>query len=123
MGSGRQARPPSVRGAGPMNVRSRLTPAVSLAFLAATVAGATAALGGRAATPSPPAVSGPYAAANLTVFLVHGPDAAAARPLLTLSEALERGVAVVYETGSVNQLAVENRSDEFDIFLQYGDVI
>lgn len=68
-------------------------------------------------------LSGPYAHDNLTVYLVHGPETLAGASFLTLREALERGKAVVHETGSVNQLAVENLSDGEELFVQSGDIV
>ncbi len=82
-------------------------------------------------TPAPPPkpqapavrVSGPYTHANLTVFLLHGPDVFPGRKVLTLQEALEQKKAVVHETSSVNQLAVENLSPDTDLFLMAGDIV
>ncbi len=69
-------------------------------------------------------ISGPYSHENLAVYLVHAQNAAEpVRPLLTLSEALAAGKAVVHETGDVNQLAIENRSTEEDIYVQAGDIV
>ncbi len=52
-------------------------------------------------------VSGPFTHANLTIFLLHGPDMHPGA-FITLQEALEKKFAVVNETGEVNQLTVEN---------------
>lgn len=69
-------------------------------------------------------ISGPYSHENLAVYLVHAQAAAEPiRPLLTLSEALAAGKAVVHETGDVNQLAIENRSQAEDIYVQAGDIV
>ena len=43
--------------------------------------------------------------------------------MLTLQEAMERKLFVVYETSSVNELEVENLSKEFDVFIQSGDIV
>jgi hypothetical protein len=67
-------------------------------------------------------LSGPYAHANLTVFLVHGPVTLEDRPYLTLQEALEQQKVVVHETGSVGELAIENRSDQ-EVYVQSGDIV
>ena len=67
-------------------------------------------------------VAGPYIHHNLAVYLVHGPDGPAGA-LDTLEQALERGQVVVYETGSVNQLAIENRSADRAVFVQAGDIV
>jgi hypothetical protein len=71
-------------------------------------------------------VSGPFTYKNLAVYLIHGPDQLGAnRPtgkLLTFEEALERTKVVVYETGKVNELAIENVSGE-DVFIQSGEIV
>jgi hypothetical protein len=84
--------------------------------------------GGGAAPPAAEAagavrVSQPVTHDNLTVYFVHGPDAVADAKVATLQEALEAGWAVVHETGDVNQLAVENRSADTELFIQEGDII
>src|SRR5207244_433787 len=65
----------------------------------------------------------PYVHGNLAVFLIHGPDAAPGRSFLTLEEALAAKKAVVRETGSVNELAIENVSAEDDVYVQAGDIV
>jgi hypothetical protein len=80
-------------------------------------------------TPSQPAapavtVSGPVTHANLSIFLLHGKDTVASeRKLLTMQEALEQKKLVVHETSAVNQLSVENVSDDVDIFIQNCDIV
>jgi len=66
-------------------------------------------------------LSGPYTHDNLTVFLIHGPNQPVKR-LLTLEEAMDQRKVIVYETRSVNELAIENVSDE-DVFIQSGDIV
>ena len=66
-------------------------------------------------------ISGPYTHDNLTVFLIHGANKGAGK-LLTLQEALDQHKALVYETRNVNELAIENVSDE-DIFIESGDIV
>ncbi len=78
--------------------------------------------------PAPQAVaaarlSGPYTHANLTIWLVHGPDKLKNAHYLTLQEGLDRKLVVVHETGNVNELSVENQSGEFEIFIQAGDIV
>ncbi len=69
-------------------------------------------------------VSGPYTHKNLEIYLVHGEDQVKPkREILTLEEALERKQAVVHETGNVSQLAVENLSNDVDIYVQSGDIV
>jgi hypothetical protein len=67
--------------------------------------------------------SGPYTHENLTIFLVHGKDSLPGKKFLTLSEALEQKKLVVHETGSVNELSVENVSTDADVFIQSGDIV
>ncbi len=69
-------------------------------------------------------VSAPLSHSNLTVFFIHGPDTVTdTHKVATLQEALEAGWAIVHETGNVNMLAVENRSDDYELFIQEGDMI
>jgi hypothetical protein len=66
-------------------------------------------------------LSGPYTHKNLTVFLVHGKDLTT-KPFLTLQEALAQKKVRVYETKEVNELAIQNLSDE-DVYVQSGDIV
>jgi hypothetical protein len=69
-------------------------------------------------------VSGPYTHENLSIFLIHG-AAKVAKPAgkyITLQEAIEQKKVVVYETGSVNELAIENLG-QTDIYIQSGDIV
>ena len=68
-----------------------------------------------------PKLSGPYVHDNLAVYFIHGPSAEGAVPL-TLAEALAKGRVKVIETGSVNNLEIENTGSE-DIFIQAGDIV
>jgi hypothetical protein len=67
-------------------------------------------------------LSGPYTHDNLTIYLIHGDDKLKDKDLLTLEEALEQKKVVVYETQNVNELAIENISDQ-DVFIQFGDIV
>src|SRR5262245_53772302 len=67
-------------------------------------------------------VSGPYSHKNLTIFLLHGVDQRQDKTPLTLQEAMDRKMVVVHETGDVNNLAIENLSDE-DVYVQSGDIV
>jgi hypothetical protein len=60
---------------------------------------------------------------NLSIFLIHGKDQNTKGNILTLQEAMERNLFVVYETSDVNELQVENLSKEFDVFIQSGDIV
>jgi hypothetical protein len=67
-------------------------------------------------------ISGPYAHKNLTVFLIHGDNTATGKVPLTLQEAMALKKVKVIETGDVNQLAIQNISDE-EVFVQSGDIV
>ncbi|MCP5115023.1 MAG: hypothetical protein GY953_29690, partial [bacterium] len=68
-----------------------------------------------------PRISGPYTHDNLSIYLVHGRDRVQ-KKYLTLAEAMEQRKVVVYETSNVNQLQVENLSDE-DVYIQSGEIV
>lgn len=66
-------------------------------------------------------VSGPIVHDNLAIYLVHGAGAGGAVPL-TLQEALAKGAVKVRETGSVNELTVENTGKD-EVYVQAGDIV
>jgi hypothetical protein len=68
-------------------------------------------------------ISAPYSHKNLTIFLIHGKNETSRTNILTLQEAMERRILRVYETSDVNELAVENVSKLFDVFIQSGDIV
>jgi hypothetical protein len=57
----------------------------------------------------------------LALYFVHGEAGKGPVPL-TLEEALARGKVRVDETGSVNELSIENLGDE-EVFIQAGDIV
>ena len=67
-------------------------------------------------------LSGPYTHKNLTVFLIRGPEKIAGRSFLTLQEALDQKKVIVFETESVNELAIQNLAKE-DVYVQSGDIV
>ena len=67
-------------------------------------------------------LSAPYTHANLTVFLIYGPNTIEARNFLTLQEALDQKKVIVFETKSVNELSIQNLSGD-DIYVQSGDIV
>jgi hypothetical protein len=73
--------------------------------------------------PAEPHLSSGHTHDNLTVFVLRGPDVLPDANILTLQEALDRNLAVVHETGSVNLLEVENLSADHQVFLQSGDIV
>jgi hypothetical protein len=66
-------------------------------------------------------VSEPVTHENLTVYFIHGPSASGRVPL-TLEEALAKRLVQVRETGSVNELEIENLGDD-EVFIQSGDIV
>jgi hypothetical protein len=67
-------------------------------------------------------ITGPYTHNNLTVFLIHGEDRLKGKDYLTLQEAMDQKKIVVHETQDVNELSVENTSDQ-EIFIQASDIV
>ena len=68
-------------------------------------------------------VAGPYSHENLSIFLLLGADAFDGNRFIPLDEALEQKCVTVHETGDVGQLEVENLSEQFDLYIQAGDVV
>ena len=68
-------------------------------------------------------ISAPYTYKNLSIFLIHGKNESNKGNIITLQEAMERKLFVVYETSDVNELQVENLSKELDVFIQSGDIV
>ena len=66
-------------------------------------------------------ITGPFTHENLSVFLIQGAPRTT-RSLLTLEEAIAQHKVLVYETRNVNELAVENVSNE-DVFIESGDIV
>jgi hypothetical protein len=91
-----------------------------LASVAAAAAFASA-FPGRARAEAGPAISGPFTHGNLAIYFVHGLSAPGPVPL-TLQEALAKEAVRVDETGSVNELKIENLGDE-DVYIQTGDIV
>ncbi|HEV8587356.1 MAG TPA: DUF6569 family protein [Pyrinomonadaceae bacterium] len=67
-------------------------------------------------------LEGPFTHGNLSVFLVHGKDKIKGQTFLTLEEALIQKKVVVRETRTVNELAIENLSNE-EVYVQSGDIV
>ena len=91
------------------------------AWVMLTAAAGLFAAGASAAEPEAYRISGAVVHENLAIYFVHGKSADGTVPL-TLQEALANGSAVVRETGSVNQLEVENTGDS-EVFIQSGDIV
>jgi hypothetical protein len=65
---------------------------------------------------------GPYVHKNLAIFLICGEDRIKGKQFLPLREAIEQKKVIVHETGNVNELAIENISEE-EIYIQSGDIV
>jgi hypothetical protein len=78
-------------------------------------------LGGTAAAGEPTRISGPVVHENLAIYFIHGAVSNDRVPL-TLEEAMAKGVVRVYETGSVNELDIENLGAD-EVFVQSGDIV
>ncbi len=94
---------------------------LSIAPLAAAALAAIGGSGGAALAEQGVRISGPHVHANLAVYFVHGESAAGAVPL-TLQEALSKGQVQVVETGTVNELQIENTGTDA-VFIQAGDIV
>jgi hypothetical protein len=68
-----------------------------------------------------PSVTGPLTHGNLAIYFVHGPATAGGVPQ-TLEDAIAKGKVKVHETGSVNDLNIENIGDH-EVFVQAGDIV
>ncbi len=66
-------------------------------------------------------ITGPFTFNNLSIYFIHGPSEPGPIPL-TLQEAMAKGTVHVIETGSVNELKIENSGDE-EVFVQSGDIV
>jgi hypothetical protein len=62
-------------------------------------------------------ISGPYTHENLTIFLIHGKDTLSGKKFLTLQEAMEKKVFIVYE------LVIENLSPSEEVYIQSGEIV
>ena len=65
---------------------------------------------------------GPYSSQNLQVFLIKGDEQIKGKKYLTLADAMEQGAVKVKETGSVNQLMIDNKSAHY-VFIHSGDIV
>jgi hypothetical protein len=68
-------------------------------------------------------LSGPFIHNNLQVFLIHGDTQLEERRYATLTEALEKKLVVIQETGNVQELTIENLSKDLTVFLNAGDLV
>ena len=59
---------------------------------------------------------------NLSLFVITGKEANKGKIYSTLSEKMEKKQVVVNETGSVNQLSIDNNSNDY-VFIHSGDIV
>src|SRR5262249_15787736 len=64
----------------------------------------------------------PFTQDNLTEYLINGKDKIKGEMFLTLQEALVQKKVIVRETRSVNELSIENLSNE-EVYVQSGDIV
>lgn len=69
------------------------------------------------------AITGPFTHENLSLFLLRGADEFDGSRFIPLDDAMEQKCVIVYETGTVGQLEVENLSELLDLYIQAGDVV
>ena len=64
----------------------------------------------------------PITVQNLSLFILTGKENISGKSYTTLSEAMSEKQVVVNETGSVNQLSIDNNGDDF-VFIHSGDIV
>lgn len=67
-------------------------------------------------------LSDPVTYKNLTVYFILNQNAFDDENMLTLEDAIRDGKVIVHETGEVQDLKIENKSDS-PVFIQSGDII
>ncbi|TMM56630.1 hypothetical protein FEE95_08985 [Maribacter algarum] len=67
-------------------------------------------------------INDPKTVENLSLFILTGKEKVIGKNYNTLSEAMERKQVTVKETGSVNELAIDNNSSDY-VFIHSGDIV
>src|ERR1051325_8705460 len=93
-----------------------------IAMPAAMLAGGWGEHGGQNPTRDDYRLEGPFTHGNLSVFLIHGKDKIKGATFITLQEALVQKKVIVRETREVNELSIENVSNE-EVYVQSGDIV
>jgi hypothetical protein len=65
---------------------------------------------------------GPFSYKNIDIWLLAGKQGIN-KNYYPLNMAMGKGFAEVFETGNVNNLSIENKSDEHSVFVNAGDVV
>jgi hypothetical protein len=68
-------------------------------------------------------LTGPFTHDNLAIYLIHGQDHGSTRSCLTLDDAIQKKAAIVHETRFPHELAIENLSQDAEIYVQAGEVV
>ncbi|NDW19245.1 hypothetical protein D0T53_10005 [Dysgonomonas sp. 216] len=69
----------------------------------------------------PKVVDKVYTHKNLSIFLLEGEDLIN-KSFMTLEEAMKQNKIALHETGNVNELSIDNKSDAY-IFIMAGDIV
>ena len=67
-------------------------------------------------------LTGPYAHANLAIYLIHRQGGEDGPVPLTLGEAMGEGLVKILETGDVEELVIRNLGNQ-EVFIQAGDIV
>ncbi len=67
-------------------------------------------------------IHNPVTVQNLSLFILTGKENITGKTYTTLSKAMAEKQVVVNETGSVNQLSIDNTSDDY-VFIHSGDIV
>ncbi|KAJ6252492.1 hypothetical protein M0813_14170 [Anaeramoeba flamelloides] len=69
--------------------------------------------------------TGPHQMKNLQYYLVYGQknEDKEDPKIMVLTEAVDKGLILISEIGSVNYVEIENLSDHYSIYIQSGDII
>lgn len=68
-------------------------------------------------------ISNPKTLKNLSIYLIQSPDRNKGATYYTLKEGMEKNILKVHETGSVNELLVENTSPNISIYIEAGEIV
>ncbi len=67
-------------------------------------------------------INDPQTEQNLSLFILTGKEMVSGKSYNTLSEAMNTKQVIVNETGSVNELSIDNNSDDY-VFIHSGDIV
>lgn len=67
-------------------------------------------------------INDPQTEQNLSLFILTGKEKVSGKSYNTLSEAMDSKQVIVKETGSVNELSIDNNGDDY-VFIHSGDIV